>query len=133
MDENQHLTASQAWETYLSKGVAVLIDVRTDKEWNDVGVPDLNDKQLKLICSHLPPDMAVNPVFALSLECLVPDKNTKVFFICKTNGRSSMACSIATKLGYNDCNLIVDGFEGSSLGEGWKKSNLPIKKLKNIC
>ncbi|MDX1916810.1 MAG: rhodanese-like domain-containing protein [Rickettsiaceae bacterium] len=102
-----------------------IIDTRTEREWSEVGYPDVKDRVL-LISSHLPPDMVPNTEFLNELKNKAANIDSNLFFICKTSGRSSIAAAAAESFGYKNCFVISDGFEGSNFGPGWKNNNLPF-------
>jgi rhodanese-related sulfurtransferase len=96
---------------------SVVLDVRTEEEWNGVGRPDaesLNSKTL-FISLLLGPDKNVS-------------KKDNVLIICRSGVRSMAAAKLLQEQGYKNLINISDGFEGNpATGEGWKKSNLPCK------
>jgi rhodanese-related sulfurtransferase len=60
------------------------------------------------------------------------DKDSELFFICRSGGRSKMAAQALSALGFTRCRNVKDGFEGpldpdrhrGGLG-GWKAAGLP--------
>lgn len=116
---------------YLSAHEAVLIDVRTPSEWQ-AGRPDLSQAQGKLLLLSWKtyPDYAVNPTFVqeLSAENSV-GKDTPLFFLCRSGGRSLDAAVAMTAAGYRYCFNVTGGFEGARVpGTGWKAAQLPYKQ-----
>ena len=67
------LTPKEAWEILAKEPDAVLVDCRTDAEWNFVGLPDLSGvgKEVALIPWQVFPSMGGNPRFVeqVSAEC----------------------------------------------------------------
>jgi rhodanese-related sulfurtransferase len=67
------------------------------------------------------------------IENEILDKNSQIFFMCKTGGRSLDAAIFATEIGgYKNCFNITNGFEGDANENnqrgkinGWKALNLP--------
>jgi rhodanese-related sulfurtransferase len=62
-------------------------------------------------------------------------KEAKLFFICRTGGRSDFAARLTSELGYTKCFNITSGFEGDldsshqrGKMSGWKAENLPWKQ-----
>lgn len=109
---------------------SVVLDVRTEEEWNNVGKPDaesLNSKTL-FISILLGPDRQKNENFVQEfLDKKVPKKDN-VLIICRSGVRSMAAAKLLQQQGYKNLINISDGFEGNPVtGEGWKKSNLPCK------
>ncbi|MEO5337075.1 MAG: rhodanese-like domain-containing protein [Magnetospirillum sp. WYHS-4] len=123
-----------AWQMLAADPRLVMVDVRTEAEWNFVGHPDLSSlgKELKFVQWQLFPGMAANPDFAVQLEKAVPDKDTPILFICRIGQRSRHAAVAATAQGYRCCYNVADGFEGKpdeakhrGLLGGWKVEGLP--------
>ncbi len=123
---------------------SVLIDVRSDAEFNFVGTPDLSsiNKEIVLLSWKIFPAMNLNPRFQVSLEKIMQEKfgdkkyDAQLFFLCRSGSRSFEAASYAESFGYKKCFNIIGGFEGGldNYGhranlEGWKKNNLPWKQL----
>lgn len=112
---------------------AVLIDVRTEPEWENVGIPDPNALPVKPVFLEwlLPPAMAPNPDFTDRLKTELAsrgaDRTTPLLFLCRSGARSAAAAAAVTGLGFEQCHNIEGGFEGSpGLGlPGWKQSGLP--------
>lgn len=128
------VTALQSYDYLCTHEDAAIIDVRTTPEWQFIGVPDLHaaNKSLGLVSWKIYPDFHQNPQFAEQLADCVSDKQTPIFFLCRSGGRSLDAAIYATRLGYRCCFNIAGGFEGdpNSQGqrgkkEGWKASGLP--------
>ncbi len=113
---------------------AVLIDVRSAPEWQFSGLPDLRaiGKVTQRISLKNYPDFADNPQFLGDVMRAVANKDTCVFFLCKTGGRSAAAAAMLTSLGYSKAYNIEGGFEGEMNQQrqrgqisGWKASQLP--------
>ena len=67
-----NVAPTQTWEALQADAEAQLVDVRTDAEWNFVGVPDLEltGKQPVLIPWQIYPTMQRNPTFIAALTRL---------------------------------------------------------------
>lgn len=106
----------------------VLIDVRTEAEWEWVGrVPDS-----VLIQWNTWPGGQPNPQFMAQLRDAVPDQSASILFLCRSGARSHNAATAATRAGYAHCFNILNGFEGdkNSAGQrnllsGWRFEGLP--------
>lgn len=120
---------------FIKENVAVVVDVRTAPEWQFVGVPDLSEtvSQLINLSWKTYPNFAPNQQFA---EVLIAEENitkdTPIFFLCRSGGRSLDAAVAMTALGYKYCFNISGGFEGEPNEAGqrgtkncWKSANLP--------
>ena len=108
----------------------VVLDVRTEEEWNNVGKPDaesLNSKTL-FISLLLGPDRQKNVNFVKEFLDKKVSKEDNILVICRSGVRSMAAAKLLQEQGYKNLINISDGFEGNpATGEGWKKSNLPSK------
>ena len=109
---------------------SVVLDVRTEEEWNGIGKPDaesLNSKTL-FISILLGPDRQKNENFVKEFLDKKVSKKDNILVICRSGVRSMAAAKLLQQQGYKNLINISDGFEGNpSTGEGWKKSNLPCK------
>jgi rhodanese-related sulfurtransferase len=128
------ISPADAWAAIQSDPDAVLVDVRTDAEWNFVGVPDLSPagKRVALIPWQLYPSMAVNSQFAEMLHKAGVEPTNKVYFLCRSGARSLAAAQASAQAGYAHVFNVTDGFEGPVDHEGhrgtvggWKASGLP--------
>ena len=97
----------------------VLIDVRTEDEWNTVGKPDTKDLGIKSFFITISQDQS----FLDKVKEKI-DKKNKVLVICAAGGRSIIAANLLANEGYNTFN-ISDGFSGNSQDPGWKNLGLP--------
>ncbi len=130
------ITPEEAWRLLSEEKSTVLVDVRTKAEWNYVGVTDLAEisKDNILIEWVDFPDGAPNPNFIEELGEAVPNKDTSIFFLCRTGVRSVGAAIAATNAGYANSYNILEGFEGGpdAYGHrgrisGWQGKSLPWK------
>ena len=104
---------------------SVLIDVRTEYEWDNVGKP--NGKKINLETFFLSiknTSGEINKSFLHDFEKLNISKDTEILVICKSGARSSFVSNLLSKEEYK-CTNITDGFEGNTSSNGWKKSGLP--------
>jgi rhodanese-related sulfurtransferase len=99
---------------------SLIIDVRTQKEWDDVGVPNL--KNIIFVTYKIDEELD----FIKIINDKIKDKDANIFLICRSGVRSLKASNLLEKNGYTYCYNIEDGFEGSYQGLGWIKNNLPI-------
>ncbi len=123
------ITAKQAYDLIEQDNNHILIDVRTDAEWEEIGVPLIKNGELILLSWLLSPNMEINNIFTQEIMAKAPDPNQTLFFICRSGGRSAKAASLCISLGYKNCYNIIDGFEGDGKMTGWKHSNLPWQVL----
>jgi len=127
----------QTWEALQSDPAAQLVDVRTDAEWNFVGVPDLASagKQVVLIPWQLYPTMEVNAAFADNLKKAGFTPDHHIHFICRSGVRSLAAAQAARLAGFANVYNVADGFEGPINADGhrgqaagWKADGLPWRQ-----
>ena len=106
---------------------AVLVDVRTQAEWNFVGgVPGAVCIEWKSF-----PGMLPNPDFLAQLQARAP-ADAPVLFLCRSGARSHDAAIAATAAGYTQCYNVLEGFEGDRDAHGhrgalngWQAAGLP--------
>jgi rhodanese-related sulfurtransferase len=133
----ENVPPRKTWEALKGDPQAQLVDVRTDAEWNFVGVPDLSQagKQPALIPWQVYPAMQVNGAFVEHLKeaGLTPDNH--IYFLCRSGARSMAAAQAAQAAGYAHVYNIADGFEGPPDGDGhrgsvagWKADELPWRQ-----
>lgn len=129
---------AQAWSTLSSDGRAILVDVRTRAEWSFVGLPTLTTigKQPITLEWQVFPSMSVNPDFVEVLDAALNeagiDRDSPIFFLCRSGVRSRHAATAMTAVGWTQCFNVTEGFEGGPDGEGhrgrisgWKARGLP--------
>jgi rhodanese-related sulfurtransferase len=123
-----------AFAALVGNASAQLVDVRTAPEWALVGRPDLASigKAVHSISWKLYPAFDLNPQFIAQLQAAVPNRQSPLYFLCKTGGRSLDAAIAATAAGYTACYNIAGGMEGDmnalrQRGQttGWKAAKLP--------
>jgi len=106
---------------------SVLLDVRTEEEWNSDGKPDGEKILLKTYFLTIQfADKTFNQNFIEDFKKLNIEKDHEILTMCMGGVRSQSTAELLTKEGYN-CVNISDGFLGNSKNPGWKKSGLPSK------
>jgi len=117
------VSVQQAFAALEKNTDAVLVDVRTDAEWQ-VGVPDLSsaNKKPMTLSWRTQPAMVLNTQFESQLMQQLPNHNTPIYFLCRSGGRSNDAANAMAKLGYLNCNNILGGFIS------WVETDLPWRK-----
>ncbi len=112
---------------------AVLVDVRTEAEWQYVGIPDLSalEKRPILVEWVRYPGGRPNERFLEQLREAGIEADRPVFFLCRSGVRSRYAAEAATAAGLGPAYNVADGFEGQldpqrhrGVG-GWKATGLP--------
>jgi rhodanese-related sulfurtransferase len=133
----QNVSPTQTWEALKSDPKAQLVDVRTDAEWNFVGLPDLQEagKEILLIPWQMYPTMTQNAGFtdALARAGLMPEN--EIYFLCRSGARSMASAQAAQAAGFPNVFNVADGFEGPIDAEGhrgndagWKAEGLPWRQ-----
>jgi rhodanese-related sulfurtransferase len=133
----ENVPPERTWEALRADPKAQLVDVRTDAEWNFVGLPDLSSagKQVVAIQWQVYPTMAVNAAFGDQLKeaGFTPDHH--IYFICRSGQRSYAAAQAAQAEGFPHVFNVADGFEGGvdqqghrGKTAGWKANGLPWRQ-----
>ena len=102
---------------------SVLLDVRTEDEWNTVGKPDTKILGIK---THFI-TISQEPSFLETVRKNI-DKKEQVLVMCAAGGRSVIAANLLAKEGYKTLN-VVDGFSGNGQDPGWKNLGLPLSLI----
>ena len=97
----------------------VLLDVRTEDEWNTVGKPDTKELGIKSFFITISQDQSFLDKVKENIN-----KKSQVLVICAAGGRSIIAANLLANEGYNTLN-ISDGFNGNNQDPGWKNLGLP--------
>ena len=112
-------------KNYLAKGPKkILLDVRTQEEWDTAGKPDGDKIGLKTYFLEIKRDFSFD--FVKEFKNFNITQDHEILVICKSGERSQITAELLSKENYKTIN-ISDGFEGSSEGEGWKNCGLPVK------
>ena len=119
---------SKELEKYLKNNPnCVLLDVRTEEEWNNDGKPDGEKIGLKTYFLSLQfSDTSFNENFDEEFNKLNIKKNCEILTMCMGGVRSQAAAELLTNEDYK-CTNISDGFLGNSENLGWKRNQLPVK------
>ena len=131
----QEVNPIVAYQRLTENKDAMLIDCRTRREWEIIGVPDLSEIDKSLVKIELMrQDQSVNPTFVEQITVLA-QQDTPLYLICKSGARSAAACQMLMKAGFIDVTNVAEGFEGQSqyndrpeIIEGWQSHDLPWKK-----
>ena len=112
-------------KNYLRTGPKkILLDVRTEEEWNLVGKPDGDKIGLKTYFLEIKRDSFFD--FVKEFKDFNISQDSEILVICKSGERSQISAELLLRENYKTIN-ISDGFEGSVEGVGWINSGLPIK------
>jgi len=116
---------------------AQLVDVRTDAEWQYVGIPDLRPlgKQAVLVSWQYFPSGNVNARFVEELRDAGLEPSQPLYFLCRSGVRSMAAARAAAAAGFAAVYNVADGFEGPPDARGhrgsvagWKADDLPWRQ-----
>ena len=110
-------------KNYLTKNPdCILLDVRTQQEWDTIGRPDGEKIGLKTYFLEIRRDAFFD--FVKEFKNLNINQNKEILVICASGERSQISAELLSKENYKSIN-ISDGFMGSQEGVGWKKNGLP--------
>lgn len=130
------VTCVETWESLESDASAVLVDVRTQVEWQLIGKPDLSSLAKEPIYLQWVTMQGINDNFMDELQAEFEQrgiaKDTPLYFMCQSGGRSKMSAMQCTALGFTKCYNLAEGFEGDldehqhrNSVSGWKVAGLP--------
>ena len=123
----ENVMPNDAWAALAADRQARLVDVRTEREWQSVGVPDLSEVgTAPMLVSWQFPTGAVNPAFLAELRAAGAAPGQTLYFLCRSGVRSLAAAQAAEAAGFGACYNVACGFEGPpGSGTGWKADGLP--------
>ena len=101
---------------------SVLLDVRTQEEWDNIGKPDGEKIGLKTYFLEIQRNAFFN--FVKEFKNLNINQDNEVLVICASGERSQITAELLSRENYKSIN-ISDGFMGSQEGIGWKNNGLP--------
>lgn len=130
------VSCKDAWQALKSSPDALLIDVRTQVEWQLIGKPDLSPLGKEPVflqwITMQGPNTGFPDELHAELEKRGAKKDTPLYFMCRSGGRSKMAAMELTARGYTACHNLSEGFEGAldesghrNSVSGWKVAGLP--------
>ena len=105
---------------------SILIDVRSNDEWENIGKPDGKEINLETYFLSIKNiNGEINHNFVEEFKGLKIDREKEILVMCKAGSRSLLVSNLLDKESYN-CINISDGFEGNDQNNGWKNAGLPI-------
>ena len=124
----KQLASNEIKEYLKSQPGCVLLDVRTNEEWNQIGKPDGEIIGLKtyFLSFQFGEARVFNENFVQEFKNLKVDQNQELLIMCRSGVRSQLAAELLVKENYT-CSNISDGFEGNHNNIGWKRSGLPCR------
>ena len=115
----KHIKSSEIKKFIDSNPNTVLLDVRTEDEWNTVCKPDTKELGIKSFFFTI----SQHPSFLENVKKNI-DKKKQVLVMCAAGGRAINAANLLANEGYNTLN-ISDGFSGNGQDPGWKNLEIP--------
>ena len=98
-----------------------LVDVRTPEEFKNDGFSDLSSiNKILYKITIVNSDGSPNPSFLGEFCELNLNKDSEIYFICRSGARSMRAAALVADLGYQNLYNVEDGFT-----LGWKSMGLP--------
>lgn len=136
-----YVTAKEAFEQYQAAPDKIkIIDVRTHEEFLFIGSPPMAWRIPVLTQSYAWNDetknfpMAPLPDFAARVQTVAQPADT-LMVMCRSGGRSAIACNMLAQAGFTNVYNIIDGMEGDGNGDsesvvqgGWKNTGCPWTK-----
>lgn len=125
------ITPQQAWDELAANPEAVLIDVRTQGEWDEIGIPDTSGiGHTPVFAEWVQAGGVPNPAFLQQIAAagVTPGSNRPLIFLCRSGQRSIAAANAATASGFGPAYNVLEGFEGGVGPQGtrnvsgWKLS-----------
>ncbi|MEM7121715.1 MAG: rhodanese-like domain-containing protein [Pseudomonadota bacterium] len=121
-DEDGLLSAPDAWQRY-GDGELLIIDIRTQSEWRDTGIPEGAGRSSLFLSYGLPNLDFVDEVTALTGG----DRSHPIALICAAGVRSAIAHVLLESEGFEQIYDIGEGMAGSGDGPGWVARGLPVE------
>ena len=118
----KQITCKEIMDYLKNNPKSVLLDVRTQEEWDNDGKPDGDKLGLKTYFLEIRRDSFFD--FVQEFKNFNINQDKEILVICKSGERSQISAELLSKENYKSIN-ISDGFMGSQEGIGWKKSGLP--------
>ena len=124
----KQLASNKIKEYLKSQPNCVLLDVRTDEEWNQDGKPDGDKIGLKtyFLSIQIGDEGIFNENFIQEFKNLNIKQDQEILTVCRSGNRSQIAAELLTKENYT-CSNISDGFLGNQENIGWKNCDLPCQ------
>lgn len=83
----QNICSKEAYNMLVSNNNTFLVDVRTEEEWKNVGVPSLSNKNNVIFLSwQLSPFMELNKDFEDRFLSIIDDKMSNIIFFYADQG-----------------------------------------------
>ena len=121
----KQLAAKDIKSYLMTEPNSVLLDVRTDEEWQTFGKPEGEKIGLKtyFLSIQFGNERIFNEHFVQEFKNLAINQDKNILIICRSGARSQFAAELLKKENYT-CINISDGFEGNQENVGWKRCGL---------
>nr|CAB3446314.1 unnamed protein product [Digitaria exilis] len=118
------VSARAAYQRLLEEPAAQLVDIRTRKDAQEDGAPDLREAKKKVVAVPYSGEDKNGFLKKLALRLKDPE-NTILIILDKFDGNSELVAELVTANGYKAAFAVKDGAEGS---RGWKdgSDSLPL-------
>ena len=125
----KQLAAKDIKSYLMAEPNSVLLDVRTNEEWETIGKPEGEKIGLKtyFLSIQFGKERNFNENFVLEFKNLNISQDHEMLTMCRSGGRSQTAAELLTRENYT-CSNISDGFEGNQENIGWNNCDLPCQK-----
>ena len=121
MSSIQTISSEDCYKKLNEDQNSYLIDVRSPTEWNIDGIPDEDSFEGILFKLAIRNEVGTeNLSFIEEFNSLEIPKDSNIYFICKSGGRSNLAANMVANEGYKSLFNVEDGFT-----LGWKPKGLP--------
>ena len=95
--QTDEISPEEARENVKAGKYDLIVDVRTKEEWDEGHLPNTISIPIGNLVAELPEK--------------IPDKNTRILFVCKKGVRASGVVTIAHKLGYKNVQAMIGNFK----------------------
>jgi len=116
MPKNIDIKPLEAWDMLVKNNDTILVDVRTNEEWQLSGYPNLDAIKARLI------KLTIDENFSDNLPLEIENKLTQILFVCQSGIRSKKAMILMNDIGYQNCYNVIGG------AKLWQESALPWKR-----
>ena len=122
----KQLAAKDIKSYLMAESNSVLLDVRTNEEWETIGKPEGEKIGLKtyFLSIQFNEERIFNENFVQEFKNLAINQDKNILILCRSGARSQFAAELLNKENYT-CVNISDGFEGNQENIGWKRCGLP--------
>ena len=122
----KQLVAKDIKSYLMVEPTSVLLDVRTNEEWETIGKPEGEKIGLKtyFLSIQFGKERIFNENFVQEFKNLAINQDRNILIICRSGARSQFVAELLKKENYT-CINISDGFEGNQENVGWKRCGLP--------